>query len=120
MINVLSHIPSFDGMFRSLRAALRPGGKMILRTSEMSARVSRWNQLHWGIPDDLHFLGLSTLDFLCAKYGFTIARHIRMPFEEEFFLAVALAANGTQSIRKFGEGFWHAYSGHVAGYEEAL
>jgi SAM-dependent methyltransferase len=85
MINVLSHIPSFDGMFRSLRAALRPGGKVILRTSEMSPRVSRWNQLHWGIPDDLHFLGLRTLDFLCAKYGFAITRHIRTPFEEELF-----------------------------------
>jgi SAM-dependent methyltransferase len=86
MINVLSHIPSFDGMFRSLRAALRPGGKVILRTSEMDARVSRWNQLHWGIPDDLHFLGLRTLDFLCAKYGFAVTRHIRVPFEEELFL----------------------------------
>lgn len=27
MINVFSHIPSFDGMFRALRAALAPGGK---------------------------------------------------------------------------------------------
>ena len=86
LINVLSHIPSFDGMFRSIRAALRPGGKLILRTSEMSASVSRWNQVHWGIPDDLHFLGLNTLDFLCAKYGFAIRRHIRTPFEEELFL----------------------------------
>ena len=87
MINVLSHIPSFDGMFRSLCAALRPGGKVILRTSEMNAQVSRWNQLHWGIPDDLHFLGLRTLDFLCAKYGFAVTRHIRVPFEEELFLS---------------------------------
>lgn len=86
MINVLSHIPSFDDMFCSLRAALRPGGKVILRTSEMSARVSRWNQFHWGIPDDLHFLGLRTLHFLCSKYGFAITRQIRVPFEEELFL----------------------------------
>lgn len=87
LINVLSHIPSFDGLFRSVRAALAPGGKVILRTSEMSAGVSRWNQVHWGIPDDLHFLGLGTLDFLCAKYGFTIARHIRTPYEDELFRA---------------------------------
>ncbi len=86
LINVLSHVPSFDGMFRSLCAALRPGGKIILRTSEMSPNVSRWNQVHWGIPDDLHFLGLNTLDFLCARYGFAVARHVRTPFEEELFL----------------------------------
>jgi SAM-dependent methyltransferase len=85
MINVLSHIPSFGGMFRSLRAALKPGGKAIVRTSEMSRSVSRWNQIHWGVPDDLHFLGLGTLDFLCAKYGFTILKRIRTPYEDELF-----------------------------------
>ncbi len=83
MINVFSHIPSFDPMFRSLRSLLAPGGKLILRTSEMSRNVSRWNQMHWGIPDDLHFLGLRTLEFICAKYGFAIARRIRTPFEDE-------------------------------------
>lgn len=85
MINVLSHIPTFDGMFRSLRAALKPDGKVILRTSEMSRNVSRWNQIHWGIPDDLHFLGLATLDVLCAKYAFMIERRIRTPYEDELF-----------------------------------
>jgi SAM-dependent methyltransferase len=87
MVNVFSHIPSFDAMFSSVRAALRPGGKLILRTSEMSPSISRWNQLHWGIPDDLHFLGLRTLDFLCAKYGFMAVRHVRTPFEDELFRA---------------------------------
>jgi SAM-dependent methyltransferase len=85
MINVFSHIPSFDGLFSALRGALAPGGKVILRTSEMSRRVSRWNQLHWGIPDDLHFLGLGTLDFLCRKYGFEVRRHLRVPYEDELF-----------------------------------
>jgi SAM-dependent methyltransferase len=86
LINVLSHVPSFDRMFQSMRAVLRPGGKVILRTSEMSRSVSRWNQVHWGIPDDIQFLGLETLDFLCAKYGFTVIRHERTPFEDELFL----------------------------------
>jgi SAM-dependent methyltransferase len=85
LINVFSHIPSFDPMFRSLRWLLAPDGKLILRTSEMGRNVSRWNQMHWGIPDDLHFLGLRTLDFICAKYGFAIARRIRTPFEDELF-----------------------------------
>jgi SAM-dependent methyltransferase len=85
LINVFSHIPSFDALFNSLRAALAPGGKVILRTSEMCRDVSRWNQLHWGVPDDLHFLGLRTLDFLCARYGFVVARHAQTPFEKELF-----------------------------------
>lgn len=87
MINVFSHIPSFDAMFASVCAALRPAGKLILRTTEMSQEVNRWNQLHWGVPDDLHFLGLRTLEFVCAKYGFTVSRHIRTPYEDELFRA---------------------------------
>jgi SAM-dependent methyltransferase len=85
MINVFSHLPDFDAMFASLHSALHPAGKLILRTSEMTANVSRWNQLHWGIPDDLHFLGFRTLEVICAKYGFAIARHVRTPFEDELF-----------------------------------
>ena len=85
LINVLSHVPSFDRMFRSMQDLLRPGGKVILRTSEMCRNVSRWNQVHWGIPDDIHFLGLDTLTFLCAKYGFAVVRHDRTPFEDELF-----------------------------------
>jgi SAM-dependent methyltransferase len=85
LINVFSHIPSLDALFNSLRAVLAPGGKVILRTSEMRRDVSRWNQLHWGVPDDLHFLGLRTLEFLCAKFGFVVARHVQIPFEKELF-----------------------------------
>lgn len=86
MINVFSHIPSLDAMFHALRDSLAPGGKAILRTSEMTSHVSRWNQLHWGIPDDLHFLGLNTIGFICRKYGFEIRRHVRVPYEDELFL----------------------------------
>jgi len=99
MINVFSHIPSFDGLFQSLHAALRPGGKLILRTSEMARNVSRWNQVHWGIPDDLHFLGLRSLDFLCAQYGFAVARHLRTPFEDELFRRSRWEQMGRSRVR---------------------
>jgi len=86
LINVFSHIPSLDRLFEALRNALAPKGKVILRTSEMSGDVSRWNQLHWGIPDDLHFLGPGTLDFLCKRYAFEVRRHVRVAYEDELFL----------------------------------
>ena len=86
MINVFSHLPSLDALFAAVRRTLNRGGKLIFRTSEMSADVSRWNQLHWGIPDDLHFLGLGTIEYLCWKYGFEIVHHTRLPYEEELFL----------------------------------
>ena len=101
LINVFSHVPSFDGLFGSLRCALRPGGKVILRTTEMKRSVSRWNQVHWGIPDDLHFLGLTTLEFLCAKYGFIVTRHIRTPYEDELFCASRWEQMGRSRVQNF-------------------
>lgn len=98
LINVFSHIPSFRGLFRSLRAVLAPRGKVLIRTSEMAPHVSRWNQMHWGIPDDLHFLGLRTLEFACQQHGFRIARHIRIPFEEELFLPSRWRQTGRSSL----------------------
>jgi SAM-dependent methyltransferase len=103
MINVFSHIPSLDGLFGALRATLEPGGKAILRTSEMSADVSRWNQLHWGIPDDLHFLGLNTVAFLCRKYGFEVSRHVRVPYEEELFLRSRWQQMGRRHLINFAK-----------------
>ncbi len=86
LINVFSHIPSFERMFHALRESLQPGGKVILRTTEMTPNVHRWSQLHWGIPDDIHFLGLRTLDLLASKYRFAVTRRVRTPYDDELFL----------------------------------
>ena len=99
LINVFSHIPSFERLFDSLRNLLNPGGKVILRTTEMKRSISRWNQVHWGIPDDLHFLGIGTLEFLCAKYGFQIVRRIRTPYEDELFCASRWEQMGRSRLR---------------------
>ncbi|HEY6464922.1 MAG TPA: class I SAM-dependent methyltransferase, partial [Candidatus Acidoferrales bacterium] len=101
MINVFSHIPSLDAMFHALRDSLAPGGKAILRTSEMTPYVSRWNQLHWGIPDDLHFLGLNTIGFICRKYGFEVRRHVRVPYEDELFLPSRWRQMGRRPLVNF-------------------
>lgn len=99
MINVFSHLSSFDGMFASLRRSLATGGRIILRTTEMARHVSRFNQVHWGVPDDLHFLGLHTIDRLCSNYGLTVTRHIRVPFEDELFRPTRW--------RQMGRNPWH-------------
>jgi SAM-dependent methyltransferase len=86
MIDVFSRVTSFDATFRSLRGALAPDGRVLVRNLEMAHNVSRWNQLDWNIPADLQFLGLRTLDMLSAKYGFTVVDRTRTPYEQELFL----------------------------------
>jgi hypothetical protein len=99
MINVLSHIPP-DGLFSSVRSLLESHGKLILRTSEMSKDASRRSQFDWGIPDDLHFLGLTTLDFICQKYGFKIAKRIRTAYSDEVFLPARWKSPGRSHWKK--------------------
>jgi SAM-dependent methyltransferase len=99
MMNVLSHIPSFDGLFNTVQSLLNPGGKLILRTSEMSRKINKWSQLSWGIPDDLHFLGLGTLDFVCRKYGFRISRRVRTLYSDELFRESRMRQPGRSRFR---------------------
>jgi len=99
MINVFSHIPSFDGLFNSIRTLLQASGKLILWTSEMGQGANRWSQFVWGIPDDLHFLGLGTLDFACRKYDFKIARRTRIAYADEVFLRSRWKQAGRSRLR---------------------
>jgi len=85
LINVFSHISSFDALFKTAKRLLNPGGKFIVRTSEMRPGTKKWTQLSWGIPDDMQFLGMRTIDFICRKYGFQVVQHERIPYEDVIF-----------------------------------
>jgi SAM-dependent methyltransferase len=99
MINVLSHIPSYDTLFKSLHALLQPKGRLILKVSEAKKDVRRWNMPDWEIPDHLHFLGLRTIDFICEKYGFAVAKRLRTPFVDEFFSPRRWKQTGRSNVR---------------------
>lgn len=85
MINVLSHIPSIDNLFISIRNLLAKDGKFILKVGEMRVGVKKDAIFDWGIPDHLHFLGMDTIDFICKKYGFKIVHHERQPLSIDLF-----------------------------------
>lgn len=85
MINVLSHIPYFDALFKSVRGLLSERGKLIIETGELAPDTKKSDLYDWGIPDHVHFLGLKTLDFICEKYGYEIVEHQRISVSEELF-----------------------------------
>ncbi|MCX5676456.1 MAG: class I SAM-dependent methyltransferase [Planctomycetota bacterium] len=99
MMNVLSHIPTFDGLFRSVRGLLNPGGKFILKVGELQDDVQRGDLFDWGIPDHLHFLGLDTIDFAARQYGFRVARHDRAPTSRELFSRTRWKMPGRSALR---------------------
>jgi SAM-dependent methyltransferase len=85
LIDVLSHIPSFDDLFASIRRLMADNGKLILKVGEVAAHVKKDAIHDWGIPDHLHCLGMNTIDFICNKYRFEVARHDRRPFSADLF-----------------------------------
>jgi len=85
MMNVLSHIPSFEGLFSSVRRLLTPGGKFILKTGELESNVRHGDVFDWGVPDHLHFMGMRTAEAAARQYGFTVVRHDRAPLTRELF-----------------------------------
>ncbi len=99
MMNVLSHIPSFDRLFDAIHSLLADNGKFILKVGEYNKNVKK-DALHdWCIPDHLHFLGMKTLAFICQEYGFKILRHERLPLKEELFSKDKWKSPGRSRIR---------------------
>jgi SAM-dependent methyltransferase len=99
LINVWSHIPSLATLLASLRRLLTPRGKIILKTSECAPDVKKSAMYDWGIPDHLHFLGLSTLAYICNRYGFKVLRHDRLPMSDSLFTAARWRAPGRSGLR---------------------
>lgn len=99
MINVLSHIPSFDSLYSSIRSLLRENGKLVLKVGEMRKDVKKGDIFDWGIPDHLHFLGLNTIDFICRKYHFRVCKHQRIPYSDELFSPERWKAPGRSVVR---------------------
>lgn len=103
MINVLSHIPSFDNLFISIRNLIAPDGKLILKVGEMATDVKKDAVFDWGIPDHLHFLGIDTMQFICGKYGFKIISHERQPVSADLFSFSRMITPGRSSIRNIAK-----------------
>jgi SAM-dependent methyltransferase len=99
MINVLSHIPSFDSLFAALHRLLNPGGKLIIRIGEFRQDIMRNDRFNWEIPDHLHFCGYQTIEFMAARYRFSVVRHDRVPYSQELFHKVRWQTPGTSALR---------------------
>lgn len=88
---VLEHIPDVRAAFRSLRRALKPGGRLLVETWNRDSRTARfvgkgWQQL--SPPSVVHLFNSSSLNVLLKDSGFLPAPLRPMPK----FLSVAWAA----------------------------
>jgi SAM-dependent methyltransferase len=99
LINVLSHIPSLTKLFDAVRRLLSDRGKLIIMAGEMRGDVERGDAMHWAIPIHMHFLGLSTIEYICAEYGFRILHRERTPYAMSIFSEARFKAPGRSRMR---------------------
>jgi 2-polyprenyl-3-methyl-5-hydroxy-6-metoxy-1,4-benzoquinol methylase len=99
LMNVLSHIPNIGQLFEKLRGLLAERGKVILKTGEMQRHVKRSAIFDWEFPDHLHFLGWRTMEYISAKYGLRIRKHLRTSLSKERFAPTTWKMKGRSGMR---------------------
>ncbi|HME43777.1 MAG TPA: class I SAM-dependent methyltransferase [Syntrophorhabdales bacterium] len=72
MINVFSHLRSPTTAFASLHRLLRPGGLILVATSQLGRRAYKSEVPDWHIPDHLHFAGPETFKRIADTIGFEL------------------------------------------------
>ncbi|MCF7954997.1 MAG: class I SAM-dependent methyltransferase [Phycisphaerae bacterium] len=99
LIDVLSHIPSFEKLFKSVSGLLARDGKFVIKTGEVAGDVKRGSVFDWEVPDHVHFLGLKTINVIAKKYGFTIASHHRVAHADELYTRARFLTKGRSKAR---------------------
>jgi len=104
LINVLSHFPDFDALFGSLLALLAPGGRLILKVGELSPGVRKTDLAEWGIPEHMHFLGLSTMKHVARRFALRIVSHVRRPLSAELYSRKRWLQPGPSPLKNLAKG----------------
>ena len=99
LINVISHVPNLSNFLTRLRCLLTERGRVIIKTGEMRRDVKKSAIFDWEFPDHLQFLGCRTLDYICAKSGFRVRKHLRTSLARERFAASSWKMRGRSGVR---------------------
>ena len=103
LMNVLSHVQSFDSLFLSLKSLLSENGKVILKVGENAENIRKTAVFDWEIPEHLHFLGLKTIGFICEKYRFQVLKHERWPLSRDLFSECYFRMPGRSGMRNLAK-----------------
>lgn len=99
LMNVLSHIHSFEKLFDSIDTLLNDNGKVIFKVGEFRKYAKKTDIIDWEIPDHLHFMGHNTIHYICQKYHFKIDTHERENYSNYLFSRDRWLALGRSKFR---------------------
>ncbi len=85
LIDVLSHVYSYDKLFEAVKNLLAPGGKFVIKTGQYTAQVQKNSVFDWEVPDHLHFMGMKTPEYLSQKYEMKITGMESVSYADELY-----------------------------------
>jgi SAM-dependent methyltransferase len=115
LINVFSHLPSPAASFQVMARILKPGGLILVATSQCGRTVYRDEVTTWHIPDHLHFAGPDTFSVLASRLGLDLT-HISRELSQKIVLSEKLACASRTPLRRILKFFLR----RVPGLTEAL
>lgn len=82
--HVLEHLPDLQGDFKKLKAALNPGGTLIIAVPNRESWDARSYKDHWAawdVPLHLYHFRKKDIKKLAAQHGFEVVSIKNMPFD---------------------------------------
>jgi SAM-dependent methyltransferase len=99
LINVFSHLLSPAASFQAMARILRPGGLILVATSECGRSVYADEVASWHIPDHLHFAGPNTFSTLASRLGLDLT-YISRELSQKVILCEKLAYPSRRPLRR--------------------
>jgi SAM-dependent methyltransferase len=115
LINVFSHLSSPAASFQVMARILRPGGLILVATSQCGRAVYRDEVASWHIPDHLHFAGPNTFSILASRLGLDLT-YISRELSQKIILSEKLVYDSRTPLR----GMLKFFLRRVPGLTEAL
>ncbi len=115
LINVFSHLSSPAASFQVMARILRPGGVILVATSECGNTVYRDEVASWHIPDHLHFAGPNTFSMLASRLGLDLT-YISKDLSQKIILSEKLAYASKTPLRQMLKFFLR----HIPGLTKAV
>ncbi|MBI9015962.1 MAG: class I SAM-dependent methyltransferase [Phycisphaerae bacterium] len=99
LIDVLSHIYSYDKLFVAVKSLLNANGLFVIKTGQFAAGVQRGSVFDWEVPDHLHFMGMATSDYIAKKYGLEIISQEQVAHADELYTRERFLTKGRSCKR---------------------
>lgn len=98
-VNLFSHLRHPSQTLAAIGRVLRPGGILLLVTSEIGPGLKQMHNFHWALGEHLYFLGEATIEQYAQRLGFQVVSRERVWLPDEVYSREWFRLKGRSAIR---------------------